>query len=418
MEFTTVPDVDSLRPSDLRMTFRRAPTTYFYEEVATDTTDADGRANAHLRFGTLVGDARVIVRCPALGLSDTIHFNVRPGTAALVAMAVGDTIVSPGAGYSIGAYPTDRYRNRAAGTVTYMPAVNVASVDAAGLVTAGTAIGKGRVVVRLTAKAVDTARFTVLPRVHAAGFLWPWDQNGKIVSANLDGSGWKVLTGATGPAYPSASPTRSEVAYHQGEVSMYAIYIVDSTGARRRLVDSNVVRDVVYPRFSADGQRVYFAGRAPGAPTSAIWRINRDGTGLERLVDVSKLNDGNDGAQVGVSPDERRIVFNDSLGVVVYTISTGTRTVIGSNGTQATFSPDGQRIAYTNATALVITNVDGTLLESIPFRGAGADGLAWLPDSRWLLLRTIDGATLLDTATGEQVPIRQFAELHQISIGD
>jgi len=421
VQFTTVPDIDSLRPFERRMAFppanpnSLAPST----DAITDTTDASGHVSVRIQFGTLVGDARVVVTCQRLGLSDTLQFTVLPGTPAIIGLPVSDTIVAVGGSYSLGAYAMDRWRNRLPTALTYVPALNATSVDPSGRVTASTAIGKGRVVVRASATAADTARFTVLPRVPVAMFWWPWDQNGKIVSANLDGSNWKVLTNAGGPAYPSPSPTRQEVAYHQYSIGGgLHLYVVDSTGIPRLLVDSNVVRDARFPRFSADGQRVYFAGQIDSVSTRAIFRVRRDGTGLERIVGLTALNDFDEGEQVGVSPDETHIVYRDGLGINVLTMATGAKTVIASSGSQPTFSPDGQRIAYTNVNNLVvITGVDGTVQKSIPFQYWSDDGLTWLPDGRWLLLRTATGVTLLDTVSGEQLRLPSFAEQHQMSIG-
>ena len=169
------------------------------------------------------------------------------------------------------------------------------------------------------------------------------------------------------------------------------------------------------PQFSADGQRVYLIGLPSGGSTYSVWRVRRDGTSLERLVDLSSFGcEG--GGRLAVSPDESRVAYCDGIEVIILTIATGAKTVIGTYGSQPAFSRDGARVAFTRNNSVVLVNKDGSPDRTLFIPGwSGSQSITWLPGNGWLLLRA-DLPTLVSTSGGERAPIPTLKDYHQISV--
>ena len=103
--------------------------------------------------------------------------------------------------------------------------------------------------------------------------------------------------------YPSWSPDGAEIAYAHspGYAGPWNLHVVDvSSGATRRLTTSD--RQDWYPAWSPDGRRIAFTSDRDG--DNAIWWVDRDGSGLEKVVDSLAADE-----EPAWSPDGRRLVF-------------------------------------------------------------------------------------------------------------
>ena len=94
IQFQSIPSPDGV-PGLFRLTLANSSQSVFGSEV-TETTDDLGHAVARIRLGRVAGQARVVVRSPALGMADTVHFTVLPGNATRIVLSVRDTALKPG----------------------------------------------------------------------------------------------------------------------------------------------------------------------------------------------------------------------------------------------------------------------------------------------------------------------------------
>jgi len=406
---------ESLPPAD---TARRLESTVLtsnlaqdsFTKLTSDTTNAQGRASVIVQLGTVAGDAALRVSAPELGVSDTVHFSVRPGTAAKILMTVPDTLLKFGASYSIGAATADRYGNRRSDAVTFDSRSTLATVDQAGKVQAGEKTGRGFIV--LTAgSAVDSARFTVIPLMsltfveeeRTCCSYW-------LADGPSDGTSMRKRLLITQRAYPSPSPTSEAIAFQRVADLYERIFVIDPTNAQRDLLQGSIIEDARFARYSSDGTYIYFGAR--DGSRYAVWRVHPDGTGLELLVTTNFVL-----AAPGISPDGKQIAYSDGA-LKVRDLATGSSVTIGASGAFPVFSPDGTRVAYLNGSGIVVVNSDGTSARSLTGAFVQEDaGLAWLPDGEWLITRDYCCVPILvNASTGEVLQLQSIRNYYQIAV--
>jgi Tol biopolymer transport system component len=221
-----------------------------------------------------------------------------------------------------------------------------------------------------------------------------------IGTATLDGAGLRRGAEANYiSTYPSLSPTNDLVAYHQSEQGDFTIVLSEAGGPPRRLLDATLPYGL-YPRFSRDGQYVYFAGRAQFDQPYEIWRIRVTGTGLERLTRASATSGSH--TQPSPSPDGSKLAYHDDQGLHVLTQSTGAKLTLSPDGQFPAFSPDGRRIAFSDYTGFHVINVDGTGFKTLESERYYEDRSAWLPDGKWVLMRSRNGVEQVEATSGEK----------------
>jgi Tol biopolymer transport system component len=102
-----------------------------------------------------------------------------------------------------------------------------------------------------------------------------------IYVMNADGSGVRRVSPADAADYsPAWSPRGNLLACASGSGAAGGtdLYVMKSDGSGRKLV----VKDGGWPAFSADGESLYFHSKRQGK--WGIWRVHRDGSGLERMT--------------------------------------------------------------------------------------------------------------------------------------
>lgn len=379
-----------------------------------DSTDGNGKASVLVQLGGVAGPVGVQISCPELGLVDTVRYTVTAGAAARLTFSPRDTVLLAGATMTINAKTTDRYGNPRQDVVTFASPSALATVSSSGTITAGQTVGRAAVAVR-AGTVVDSVRFSIVPSATIAS-LWFNNQGvGSIATSKLDGSNLVSLVSATTTAYPWTSTTSDRIVYHQFESGGPTAYVIDGTGARRRLLDPSVMEHSVNPAFSADGQLVYFAGRTTMNDAAAIWRVRLDGTGLQKLSTTTLTYF--EGSHPAPSPDGTRVVYSDQSGLVMLTIPTGAITQLSSTGANSpVFSQDGQRLAYIDLNAVVVHRFDGSAPRIVAQGLLQADGgLTWLPDGQWILARGYSGPFIVNSVTGELFHLASLGNFYQMS---
>jgi hypothetical protein len=379
----------------------------------TATTDDLGHASAWVRLGTDAGQSRVLVSCPALGLSDTLVFTVLPGNAASLVMSARDTALKSGDSYVVSVYTIDRNGNRRADVPAFAAGPNVTSVDASGRITVGASAGPGAAAVT-AGGLLDSARFIAMPNLTMAFVNSPAVGEYSIATGETDGANLKALASATTPAYPIFSPDGQQIVYEQGKWGeAWAIYMVDGLGATRRLVDPDTVPIAQYPHFSGDGQYIYFGGKARDIDNLSVWRIRTDGTDLTQIAQVPSLFTE---LHVGVAPDGSRIAFAEEYDLNILDVATSNVTRQQMQATFVEFSPDSRRLAIMLQDRIRIVSFDGRApVEVAVGRVSNDAGIAWSPDGRWLITRGYGGPVLIDVATG-RMGLIGLPSVYQISL--
>jgi hypothetical protein len=407
VRFETLPASDTTRKNELPVLTSPVAQGWFSNSTS-DTTDASGRASVLVQLGTVAGEARLLMSAPALGISDTARFTVRPGLRTKVVMTERNKELVYGGSFDIGAAAADRFGNRRSDAVTFSTGSTLATVDATGKVQAGQETGQGSIVVT-SGSATDTARFTVIPRVNLT-FVYAGDSGTWIADGALDGSSVRPRIQSPSPGYPSPSPTSQAIAFQRQSGPQYKIFVVDSAGAERDLLQGAAFISAFYPRYNADGTYIYFGGRDSSG--YGVWRVRPDGTGIERLSTTLS-----DIPSPGVSPDGSRVAYSDYDALYVLDIATRAKVNVGSPADFPVFSPDGNRLAYFTSAGIAVANSDGTSARqlTIPRIIKPDAGLAWLPDSKWLITRDWYTPILVNASTGESFALQKIGYSYQIA---
>jgi Tol biopolymer transport system component len=241
----------------------------------------------------------------------------------------------------------------------------------------------------------------------AVSFISDWSPDGQLIAFDSDrtdidgrkrpvqlyvmsadgGNVTQLTRGGGFHGFPGWSPTGTRIAIEAdwGKGSLQGIWIIPAfdpdgvtVGDAVRVTDPPHGVDFdSEPQFSPDGTTIVFA-RYKSATRSAIYRVNVDGTGLQRLTRY-KLN----ASDPDVSPDGRWITFDSgdagrpgSKGnIFVMPIEGGKKRALTDNprfhdgdpfelANNPCFSPNGRRIIYTqfhdDGTDLVVMRVNGS----------------------------------------------------------
>ena len=371
------------------------------------TTDAEGRASTELLFGTVVGSWYVVAQDTRRGTADSVSFTVKPGAPARLKLLPRDTLAFVDGGYQLAASTTDRRGNEVSAAVSYATdsVAGVASISSAGRVT-GRAIGRSRFLVRITGTGVvDTARVTVVP----SGKLAAESSEGLSV-VNLDGSGFVTLVpGNFDYLFASWSPDGTAVVYNSSPPSG-VLFRVDLQGKTTLLSTGATMPSETWPRYSADGQFIYFSG---GYYPDSIdtYRMRADGTGPR--VRVTPTRPGSTRYwKASPSPDGTLLAYSEAgFRLRVVNLVTGAdRTIVTPGWAESPrFSPSGEWIAYGNdiTSTIEVIRVDGTGHRVLTPSSLWADewGHDWSPDGEWIVFSRVGGLSIVRVSDGLILPL-------------
>ena len=366
----------------------------WWDVLVVDSSDARGSAATRVRFGTLTGEAGVVITVPELGYADTARFTVQPGAAAGLSFAPRDSVLFVGGAYTLRASALDRAGNPAPGTVSFSSAGSEVTVEPSGRVS-GAAIGRGRVVVKVGAF-TDTARVSVVP----SGSLVARQGSG-FQMVNLDGSHSRLIASSL-----AASAHRMQwlpdgddfafMAYHDSYSSSNHLYHLTSAGVASDLVPASAIDTlgiVTSSRPTLDGRMVFVSMNQSGSVVS--YRIDRETGEVTRLspdsVGAEGCYYGSDyfsDAEVYPSPDGTRAVVSTCQGLVVIDVATRARTPLNVTGSYPVWSPTGERIAFSGSSGSIsVIAPDGSgRVDVEPPYSYYSDLPAWSPDGEWLLV--------------------------------
>jgi len=229
----------------------------------------------------------------------------------------------------------------------------------------------------------------------AAGCNDPFD----VWAVNADGSGRVQITkDPLRACYPTWSPDGKQIAYskwtHVDPGERAAIYVMNADGSGRKNVTSKLgVGLDVTPQWASDG-KIYFY-RVPGTMDAFEYRVNPDGSGLERLVKIGSYDQW---VNYALSPDCRRValwrpktdrleVMPTSGGGTPVTLLDPVSDYMIRNAIGAAWAPNGKALTFCSfgydpadlGDRLYIVDADGSGLSAIPGIDNAQDP-AWRPE--------------------------------------
>ena len=374
----------------------------FFNVVARDTTDAQGRAQIIVRDGVVAGSALLEVSVPELGLFDTVAYTVKAGAPARLAISPADTSIASGGSYQLRAAPTDRLDNPISGITPTFAASGVA-VSSTGQVSAPNTIVRGHIVATYR-EVTDTVDVSVVPRIPLV-----LTRAGKVELINADGSGSRTLfTTPYGSLSPSSVSATPDVVFYQGSPCCDGKVWVVQQGLSPRMLLSGTTRPEGWPRLSPDGVWVYFV-----RDVTTLWRVKLDGTGLDSLTSFTPpfvFGVQQVYSAPTISPDGRSVAVEDGKGIKIVDVTTKTTRTLPVTCGYPRYSPDGAYFACASLFYNVsIVRTDGTGQRVLAdFPGNGPDelsGVDWTPDGKWVLAMPQTGAVLIEASTGTIVPL-------------
>jgi hypothetical protein len=389
-----------------------------------DTTDSRGQAMAIVQLGNRAGVARTAILAPVYGFVDTAEFTARPGNAARITVNVRDTVAAVGAAYPLGAAASDRFGNpRPTDVVTYTPTSNVVSVDATGGLKA-LAFGRGTVTIH-AGTFTDTAWISVVPDLTLA--VVSGRPSRAVGTIKLDGSQFTSLSTTNDAVLmPRWSRTGTRIAFYEGDPNSNArVHTMDLQGNRSPLLSPQPTdpRAEFFPRYSADGQWVYFTGLSATSYTWNVWRAHVDGSGAEMIASSPDAIY----REASPSPDGTRVAF--TAGSVISTIDLSTHAITSLNvaGDFPEYSPDGTKILFLAGSGdgkqLAVMNADGSNVRTLAGRTYGLySSPSWSSDGKWIVLGgtsfvgTGSIPDLVNAATFEVIPLTTLRGVEQAAI--
>lgn len=383
-------------------------------------TDSLGRASVLVKLGTFAGDAGVVVHLPSLGMVDTAHYTITPGTAVSLVTEPEDTSVYVGSDYALRTQVTDSWGNVRSDTVSFSTGSQAIELDGGGQVR-GHAYGRARVEVR-AGDLADTVQTSVVP----PGVIAALRGRGVLVF-QTDGSGMQSME------IPDSLCLLNGVQWKPGSDSLVFsagikvhscfyrhLFVVGSGHAPRRVIPDSILEGELDPFYDPSGEWIYFTG-APGNQNGEIWRVHGDGTGAERVGDAADFY-AYDGSPA-VSPDGLSLVYATNRVAGAWTLRTldlATRAThdLPLTGEGPRWSPDGSLLAFRavdgDTEGCFVANADGSGRHQVAPGPASADAPSWSPDGNWLVVAVPDPKgdsprsgrlALLEVATGTLLPL-------------
>jgi Tol biopolymer transport system component len=231
---------------------------------------------------------------------------------------------------------------------------------------------------------------------------------------------------------PAWNHAGTEIAYNAGSNGSGGdarLYVVSTAGVSSPVLPKMPaeLRSAFFPRFSPDGQWIYFTGDTPypndpqGYWTSmTTWRVRRDGTGLERLLPTDPANIYETAWEPDATPDGTALILAYAAMISRYDLATRTMTSLGVEGEMPRLSPAGDQIAYfllepglISPIYLVRADGSGVRVLTPDHKYDRFAGYGWTPDGQWLVARGKAGLELVRVSTGEIIPLPNTGAMSQ-----
>lgn len=366
-----------------------------FGHAAVDTLDSDGVGTVRVKLGTLAGRATIRITVPELGLVDSAVYLITPGNPAHLKVFPGDTSLLVGHTFAVQSLVLDQFGNRRP-DLPSLQALDRA-VTATGLILASQEIGRGRVVARV-GPVVDTAFVSVVPDVVLSA-----NSTGEVQVIKTDGTVLRrtVVINFT-PLTADWSPDGSLLAFDNiaGPLQVWK-----PDGTLQVLSAPNAL--AYYPKFSPDGQWIYYSHQAAGTGWS-IHKVRPDGSGDSLVYQAT-------GEEVAPSPspDGTRLAFARAAPGELAILDLSTRAVheLGPGHTPA-WRAQGDWIAFLDLAtrSIGIIRPDGTGRRLLSQPGLQFDlGLSWSSDGAWLVGKSEKGIALIEFSSGTTLPLRLSA---------
>ena len=379
--------------------------------ISERTTDSRGRVSVMLRLGRHARE--VELRISAATELAHAPFTVRAGNAAGVRFMPDIFGVYRGEPTAVYANAVDRRRNRREDPVEYMPAESGAyTITPDGIVT-GLEYGITHLDVRSGEFTARDEFVIVPPGSFAAG-------GGLLGIREMNGGEWRFSRHGAGH-WPDWHPAGQRLVYYAPTPAGDRLFFTDAkpeaTPIELKQSAAFPLQHARNPRYTRDGEWVFFEGATDGERAGEIWRIRSIGGGDERIGAVATATAGD--FHPDPSPDGTEVVFSSNRTgatpgeLVVRTIATGEERLLGVVGDRPSWSPDGEWIAYAAPTAsgtpnryVHLVRPDGSEAHRLsPSGWSMREGTVdWSPDGAWLLVADGD-LDLIEVATGRRVPL-------------
>jgi TolB protein len=179
---------------------------------------------------------------------------------------------------------------------------------------------------------------------------------------------------------PSWSPDGTKLAVGlTKDTNNYQVYIVNADGSGvRRLTTTNSIN--TEPRFSADGQTIYFTSDRSGGPQ--IYKMSVNGGQATRVT-----FNGNYNISPRISPDGKTLAWisqrEGGFSLYAMDLATGQEQRLADGATEPSFSPNGKYIMYATRsggrTALAVVSVDGRVRQRLSTQAGNIREPSWGP---------------------------------------
>ena len=243
----------------------------FFAIVPLDTA---GRVTFWVRFGRKAGRAQVTVS--GLGQKAKLELTILPANPTTIRVLPADTAVYVGKRYTLAATVTDQFGNDRTDPVAFTAGSGL-TVTPAGVVTP-TEIGRRST--KLTSGKVSGEAWVSVPPLGTLAAISGPTYRESIVVLDLDGSNWRPLAQLSTYSQrtaPQWSPSGQELVFHNSTDQGIKAYRVDLAGNVRRALGPDGPPAQVYPRYSRDGQWLFFSG-GTGVRLATTWRARADGS--------------------------------------------------------------------------------------------------------------------------------------------
>jgi Tol biopolymer transport system component len=207
-----------------------------------------------------------------------------------------------------------------------------------------------------------------------------------------DGSGERKLftpVGDDAPLTPSWSPDGKQIAFVPG-APRGGVWVMQANGAKPRRITAGKGNSL-FPSFAPDGKRIVFADlRSSRSGFHDLYVVRTNGSGLKRLTKANA-----DEIQPAWAPNGGEIVYARGRDLWRVRPDGSGQRLLARNASSPSWSPGGTRVAFIRQGDPWVMARNGTGAKRVADLQTQQAGLAWSPDSRWLVTAPLDRGDLM-----------------------